>query len=371
MDYVFVVDDAPTLRALVTHMVRQLGGRPLAFESAEECLTGAATVRPDLVLMDLNLAKMRGDEACRELKKRLGPTPVVMMTASDDSVDVEACHQAGADDFLPKPIRLPQLASKLKAVDRTPKSLLIERRKPRHLVLYEPDMLVGELLRGALEYAGHDVFVATTPAEVLAHVQREPADLVVLGVGVAIQQMADVAAAARAVSPRVRLLKVSLHSSGLVDAELSALGITRVTLRGSNTDDIVSHVNSLLNRVFIDMRVAERRPFYAVAQFRPRGATEWSSGYTSDLTRAGLFLRTLSPLEPSSDIEVRLTLRSGVRELPPGIVVWSRPFAGKQPNALPPGMGVKFSQLQSSLFEQLTAEGSPRFVETGRPALAV
>src|SRR5687768_4303308 len=99
---IFVVDDSRTLRDLASGLIRQLGGAPIPIASADECLRAVESRKPDLVLMDLDLPEMGGDECCRRIKQKgeLADLPVVMMTEADGAQDVLSCWSAGADDFL-------------------------------------------------------------------------------------------------------------------------------------------------------------------------------------------------------------------------------------------------------------------------------
>ena len=70
----------------------------------ETALTQAARVRPDLIVLDLMLPKISGLKVCAALKQDpcYQHIPIIIFTGKDQEVDEKACHEAGADAYLPK-----------------------------------------------------------------------------------------------------------------------------------------------------------------------------------------------------------------------------------------------------------------------------
>jgi CheY-like chemotaxis protein len=66
----------------------------------------APVAYPDLILLDLNMPKKDGRDALREIKAdlKLNAIPVVVLTTSSDSRDINLCHQLGASSFITKPM---------------------------------------------------------------------------------------------------------------------------------------------------------------------------------------------------------------------------------------------------------------------------
>ena len=88
--------------------------------SGEDALRLVAEEAPDLVLADVIMPGMSGVQLCRELKTRGGTrlTPVVLITASQDRDDRIAGLEAGADDFLGKPVDLQELRTRVRSLLR-------------------------------------------------------------------------------------------------------------------------------------------------------------------------------------------------------------------------------------------------------------
>ncbi len=89
--------------------------------------TGAAALAsveasvPDLILLDLGLPDLDGNEVCRRVRARDATLPIVMLTARHSEVDVVIGLDAGADDYVTKPFRLPELLARVRAHLRRPR----------------------------------------------------------------------------------------------------------------------------------------------------------------------------------------------------------------------------------------------------------
>jgi CheY-like chemotaxis protein len=76
----------------------------------------AADAAYDVILMDLQMPRLDGLEATRELRARLGAQPyIAAMTANALDSDRVACRDAGMDDFISKPLRIDDLERRLRA----------------------------------------------------------------------------------------------------------------------------------------------------------------------------------------------------------------------------------------------------------------
>jgi DNA-binding response OmpR family regulator len=112
-----LVEDDPSIGALVTAYLEQTGYRVAWARSGEEALSSFERVRPRLVILDIGLPGQDGFDVCRELRAR-SPVPVLMLTARDEEVDRVAGLEVGADDYVTKPFSPRELAARVKAVLR-------------------------------------------------------------------------------------------------------------------------------------------------------------------------------------------------------------------------------------------------------------
>lgn len=146
---ILVVDDEPDILELVEYNLQKEGYEVHTAENGNEALKKAAEINPDLVLLDVMMPKMDGMETCIELRSnpKLEHTVVAFLTARGEDYSQISGFDAGADDYITKPIKPRVLVSRIKALlrrsERSPaqeqvfgsKAITIDRR--RYLVLIE------------------------------------------------------------------------------------------------------------------------------------------------------------------------------------------------------------------------------------------
>src|SRR4030042_1620709 len=114
---ILVVDDEPQLVRVLRGYLEQAGYRVTAAHSGSDALTQFQARRPDLVVLDLNLPGMDGFEVARAIRK-LGDTPIIMLTARVEETDRLIGLELGADDYVPKPFSPRELVARVRAVLR-------------------------------------------------------------------------------------------------------------------------------------------------------------------------------------------------------------------------------------------------------------
>jgi diguanylate cyclase (GGDEF)-like protein/PAS domain S-box-containing protein len=101
-----VVDDDPVLRMAAAQSLTQAGLRVKEAGSGEQALEALERERPDIVLLDVVMPGIDGYEACRRLRDKAAGrhVPVLMLTGLDDLESINRAYEAGATDFISKPI---------------------------------------------------------------------------------------------------------------------------------------------------------------------------------------------------------------------------------------------------------------------------
>jgi two-component system phosphate regulon response regulator PhoB len=117
---VLLVDDERDLLSLLDFNLRAAGFETLLATTGEQALSMMRRHAPDMVLLDLMLPDVSGNEVCRQIKAdvRTRHVPVVMLTAKGAELDRVVGFEIGADDYVTKPFSVRELVLRLKAVLR-------------------------------------------------------------------------------------------------------------------------------------------------------------------------------------------------------------------------------------------------------------
>ena len=160
-----VVDDDSALAEMLGIVLRTDGFDPAFVPDGSRALQAFRETKPDVVLLDLMLPGLSGIDVCRAIRAESG-TPIIMLTAKSDTVDVVLGLEAGADDYISKPFKPKELVARVRA--RLRRS---DEPAPEHLT-------IGDL---TIDVPGHRISrggepISLTPLEfdLLVALARKP-----------------------------------------------------------------------------------------------------------------------------------------------------------------------------------------------------
>ncbi|MFJ4788667.1 response regulator [Streptomyces sp. NPDC088794] len=118
MSRVLLIEDDRAVREGVDLALRRQGHDVAATATGEEGMDRLRSFRPDIVVLDLMLPGMTGLEVCRGIRAVDQTLPIIIATARGDEVDIVVGLEAGADDYVVKPVLARVLDARIRAVLR-------------------------------------------------------------------------------------------------------------------------------------------------------------------------------------------------------------------------------------------------------------
>ena len=161
------VEDDERIRTAVRLALEDEGWTVDEAENGEEALVKFAQSPTDVVLIDIMLPDIDGFEVCRAIRRQ-SDVPIVMVTARDDTHDVVAGLEAGADDYLTKPFAPKELSARIRAL----------LRRARTADPASPHLRFGDLEvipdQGVVRRGGQEVHLTKTEFKLLVELATSP-----------------------------------------------------------------------------------------------------------------------------------------------------------------------------------------------------
>lgn len=158
---ILVVDDEPQIRRVLRSTLSFRGYTISEATSGEQAVDLVRKLKPDLILLDVNLPGMSGVETCREIR-RSSDAAIIMLTVRNAERDKVVALDAGADDYVTKPFGIEELLARVRASLRRHPSL-------ESLPPFVSRELSVDFEQRRVMVAGAEVHLAPKEFEVLRH----------------------------------------------------------------------------------------------------------------------------------------------------------------------------------------------------------
>lgn len=158
---VLVVDDEPAIRRLLRVGLSTEGYAIREAETAREAIAMVAQERPDLIILDLGLPDMSGQELLRLWRTEALALPIVILSSRTDEAGIVDALENGADDYVTKPFGMKELAARLRVALRH--KLQQQGEKP----IFQTGELAVNLVKRIVRVGGQEVKLSPKEYDIL------------------------------------------------------------------------------------------------------------------------------------------------------------------------------------------------------------
>jgi response regulator RpfG family c-di-GMP phosphodiesterase len=161
---ILIADDEPLIRRMFSMYLTNEGYRVVAAEDGEDAVQKVKEIIPDLVITDIKMPHADGYEVCRAIKESRDTQhiPVVIVSALGGELDIDKGFNAGANEYLTKPVDLVELAGRIQNIFRG-----IQLRGREKVLVVTPSQIERSILEYGLAQQGFEVVAARDGAEAL------------------------------------------------------------------------------------------------------------------------------------------------------------------------------------------------------------
>lgn len=260
-----VIEDNPDNLELISKLLMAYGHDVQTAEDGEIGLQRALSSRFDLIVCDLEMPRMRGEEVVRELhiRQKESRPPIIAITAFAMVGDREKVLELGFDGYLSKPISVETFVQEVEAFlppekrssgapescATTPAPEVVRKPVQANVLVVDDSSVNLDVIRGTLRSSGYEVLTAGSVEKGLEIARQNKLDLIISDVHMAPQDGYDFLRMVRADSDLSKLPFVFLTSSALSSSERARslqLGAARFILRPIEPHVLLSEIESCL-----------------------------------------------------------------------------------------------------------------------------
>ncbi|MEW6775982.1 MAG: response regulator [Bdellovibrionota bacterium] len=303
---ILLVDDVPLFLELQRSFLKGVGAQVLTAASGQEAVDVAGREQPDLIIMDLIMPGMGGDEACRKLKgaAKTAKIPIILVTAQTAEQAEGVCKAAGCDAILYKPIRRADLLERINGLFSTQQKAPLSER--RTVLIIGESRFYGQLLQDMLVAKGYDVLLTTNEIEVRKAFSDRTPHLVLLDLIVsnldALKLYEEYSRRPECAKTRFVAL-TSLSQNDPVAAAARDLGIRNFISKSVPPADIGYRVDEILFAESADTRRSPRFTLRIPLEYKK--GQFWIMGELVNVSETGMAVRALELPELGANILVR------------------------------------------------------------------
>ena len=176
---VLIVDDDAHIIELQKLYFEKEGYEVATCMQGDKAVATFNVTKPDIIILDLMLPGMDGNDVCREIRK-MSDVPIIMLTARTDTLDRVVGLELGADDYVPKPFEPKELLARVKAVlRRTEKNASPEAGSDDENAEVKTDIvtfpgLTFDKVKYVVTTDGKEVYMPPKELELLFHLASNP-----------------------------------------------------------------------------------------------------------------------------------------------------------------------------------------------------
>jgi DNA-binding response OmpR family regulator len=171
---ILIVDDNQSMRRSLARLLETEAYQVAEAADGEEGLVEYARFLPDLVVMDINMPRMNGLEAIRQLRQFSG-VPILVLSVRGSETDKVAGLDTGADDYLPKPFGAEEFLARLRALLRRQRLREIPKERPGVLRLGGGELIIDPAEQRVL-CSGQVVHLTPLEAKLLFTLAQRPGE---------------------------------------------------------------------------------------------------------------------------------------------------------------------------------------------------
>lgn len=172
MKNVLIVDDEPSIIRLLTFNLEKEGYQVTSALDGETAFEQAVTGIFDFIILDVMLPSMDGMEVTKKLRQEKIDTPILLLTAKDDTIDRILGLEIGADDYLTKPFSPREVIARMKAIFRRLQPRVSETEAPVDNQLLQVGEIQADLANYQVTVRNEKIFLTPKEFELLVYFMK-------------------------------------------------------------------------------------------------------------------------------------------------------------------------------------------------------